>query len=78
MFLSELIARRCPGRSLEHAGDVMTDAIGSASALIVRDDNDQIHAFHNVSRRGARLVQGGHAMILSGCSRPTSDLVIDR
>jgi Rieske 2Fe-2S family protein len=89
-YLSELIARRRPGHSLEqafytsrevfeadlklifgrhwiyvgveaeipHAGDVMTFEVGSASVLIVRDDDEQIHAFHNVCRhRGARLVQ---------------------
>jgi Rieske 2Fe-2S family protein len=38
-------------------GDVMTVRIGSASILIVRDDDNQIHALHNVCRhRAARLV----------------------
>jgi Rieske 2Fe-2S family protein len=95
-YLSDLIARRRPGHSLEqafytsrevfeadlrlifgrhwiyvgvepeipHAGDVMTVEIGGASVLIVRDDEDQIHAFHNVCRhRGARLVQSAHANV---------------
>ena len=95
-LLSELIARRRPGHSLEqafytsrevfeadlrlifgrhwiyvgveaeipHAGDVMTVEIGSASVLIVRDDDERIHAFHNVCRhRGARLVQTAHANV---------------
>jgi Rieske 2Fe-2S family protein len=95
-YLSELIARRRPGYSLEqafytsrevfeadlrlifgrhwiyvgveaeipHAGDVMTVEIGSASVLIVRDEDDRIRAFHNVCRhRGARLVQGAHANV---------------
>ncbi len=38
-------------------GDVMTIEIGTASILIIRDDNAQVRAFHNVCRhRGARLV----------------------
>jgi Rieske 2Fe-2S family protein len=94
--LSELIARRRPGHSLEqafytsrevfeadlrlifgrhwiyvgvepeiaHAGDVMTVQVGGASVLIVRDDDERIHAFHNVCRhRGARLVQSAHANV---------------
>jgi Rieske 2Fe-2S family protein len=95
-YLSELIARRRRGHSLEqafytsrevfeadmrlifgrhwiyvgveaeipHAGDVMTVEIGSTSVLIVRDDDDRIHAFHNVCRhRGARIVQTAHANV---------------
>jgi len=95
-YLSDLIARRRPGHSLEqafytsrevfeadlklifgrhwiyvgveaeipYAGDVMTFEVGSASVLIVRDDDEQIHAFHNVCRhRGARLVQTAHANV---------------
>ncbi|MFY9293060.1 MAG: aromatic ring-hydroxylating dioxygenase subunit alpha [Methylorubrum rhodinum] len=39
------------------AGDVMVVDIGRTSVAIVRDDDDQIRAFHNVCRhRGARLV----------------------
>ena len=39
------------------AGDVMVVEIGKTSVAIVRDDDDQIRAFHNVCRhRGARLV----------------------
>ena len=39
------------------AGDVMVVDIGTTSVAIVRDDDDQIRAFHNVCRhRGARLV----------------------
>jgi Rieske 2Fe-2S family protein len=95
-YLSELIARRRRGHSLEqafytsrevfdadlrlifgrhwiyvgveaeipHAGDVITAEIGSTSVLIVRDDEDRIHAFHNVCRhRGARIVQSAHANV---------------
>jgi Rieske 2Fe-2S family protein len=95
-YLSELIARRRRGYSLEqafytsqevfeadlrlifgrhwiyvgveaeipHAGDVMTVEIGTSSVLIARDDDDRIHAFHNVCRhRGARIVQTGHANV---------------
>src|SRR5580658_9558713 len=95
-LLSDLIARRRPGHSLEQAfytspevfeadlrlifgrhwiyvgvepeipqsGDVMTVEIGTASVLIVRDEDDRIHAFHNVCRhRGARLVQTTHSNV---------------
>ena len=38
-------------------GDAMTVDIGSNAVLIVRDDDNEIRAFHNVCRhRGARLV----------------------
>lgn len=38
-------------------GDVMTVRIGNASILIARDDDNEIHAMHNVCRhRGAQLV----------------------
>src|SRR5260370_40233315 len=38
------------------AGDYMTVELGNDSILIVRDDDMQIRAFHNVCRhRGARL-----------------------
>ena len=95
-YLSQLVARRRRGYSLEqafytsrevfeadlqlifgrhwiyvgveaeipHPGDVMTVEIGTVSVLIVRDDDDEIHAFHNVCRhRGARLVQTTHANV---------------
>ena len=39
------------------AGDVMVVDIGTTSVAILRDDDDEIRAFHNVCRhRGARLV----------------------
>ncbi len=39
------------------AGDVMVVDIGKTSVAILRDDDDEIRAFHNVCRhRGARLV----------------------
>ena len=39
------------------AGDVMVVEIGRTSVAILRDDDDEIRAFHNVCRhRGARLV----------------------
>jgi Rieske 2Fe-2S family protein len=38
-------------------GDYLTVALGRASVLVLRDDDDQVRAFHNVCRhRGARLV----------------------
>lgn len=39
------------------AGDVMVVDIGKTSVAIVRDDDNEVRAFHNVCRhRGARLV----------------------
>lgn len=39
------------------AGDVMVVDIGRASVLIIRGDDEEIHAYHNVCRhRGARLI----------------------
>ncbi len=44
--------------SLPEAGDYITLDIGNTSVLIVRDDDMEIHAFHNVCRhRGSRLCQ---------------------
>ncbi|MEO8684977.1 MAG: Rieske 2Fe-2S domain-containing protein, partial [Devosia sp.] len=38
-------------------GDVMTVDVGKASVLVIRDDDNEIRAFHNVCRhRGARLI----------------------
>jgi Rieske 2Fe-2S family protein len=49
---------------IPHAGDVMAVEIGTTSVLIARDDDDRIHAFHNVCRhRGARLVQTTHTNV---------------
>jgi Rieske 2Fe-2S family protein len=46
------------------AGDVFVVDIGQASVIIVRDDDDQIRAFHNVCRhRGARLVDQPKAIV---------------
>ena len=46
------------------AGDVIALSIGPASILILRDDNDQLRAFHNVcSHRGARLVPPGRSVV---------------
>ncbi len=45
-------------------GDVFVVDIGKTSILIVRDDDEQIRAYHNVCRhRGARLVDGPHASV---------------
>ena len=46
------------------AGDVMTIDIGKSSILIVRDDTEQVKAFHNVCRhRGARLIDEEKATV---------------
>ncbi len=46
------------------AGDVMSFDIGAASVIIVRDDDMQIRAFHNVCRhRGARLTPDGKSSV---------------
>jgi Rieske 2Fe-2S family protein len=45
-------------------GDVMTVNIGKASVLIMRDDDLEIRAFHNVCRhRGARLIDDEKATV---------------
>lgn len=45
-------------------GDVFVVDIDKTSVLIVRDDDMQIRAFHNVCRhRGARLVEGPHEQV---------------
>ena len=45
-------------------GDAVTVDIGTWSVIIVRDDDMQIHAFHNVCRhRGARIVRQRRAMV---------------
>lgn len=49
---------------VEEAGDVVALEIGPASIVILRDDNDQLRAFHNVcSHRGARLVPNGKSVV---------------
>lgn len=46
------------------AGDVIALDIGSASILILRDDDDCLRAFHNVcSHRGAQLVPAGRSVV---------------
>ena len=45
-------------------GDYLTVDIGTSSVIVVRDDEDQIRAFHNVCRhRGARLVTEGRGTV---------------
>jgi Rieske 2Fe-2S family protein len=45
-------------------GDFFTVEIGKASVIIVRDDDMDIHAFHNVCRhRGARLRDAGRGIV---------------
>jgi Rieske 2Fe-2S family protein len=45
-------------------GDVMTVEIGDTSILIVRDDDLNVRAFHNVCRhRGAQLVEPGNSNV---------------
>ena len=45
-------------------GDVFVVDIGKTSVLLVRDDDLQIRAFHNVCRhRGARLVDGPYQQV---------------
>jgi phenylpropionate dioxygenase-like ring-hydroxylating dioxygenase large terminal subunit len=44
---------------IPEAGDFLTVDIGTDSILILRDDDEQLRAFHNVCRhRGARLLDG--------------------
>src|ERR1700712_3266092 len=46
------------------AGDVRVIDIGDWSVLIVRDDDNQVRAYHNVCRhRGARLLAGPQAVV---------------
>jgi len=46
------------------AGDVATVDIGKASVLIIRDDDMEVRAFHNVCRhRGARLIDEEKATV---------------
>ncbi|MEQ6902085.1 aromatic ring-hydroxylating dioxygenase subunit alpha [Nocardioides sp. YIM 152588] len=45
-------------------GDYVTVDLGSASVLVLRDDDGQVRAFRNVCRhRGARLVDGGSGSV---------------
>lgn len=53
-----------PEPSVPEAGDYITVEIGSASVLIVRDDDMVVRAFHNVCRhRGSRLCQGKSGVV---------------
>ncbi|WP_299651432.1 aromatic ring-hydroxylating dioxygenase subunit alpha [uncultured Jannaschia sp.] len=46
------------------AGDVISLDIGPSSIVILRDDDDELRAFHNVcSHRGARLVPPGRSVV---------------
>ena len=59
---------------LPEAGDYITVDLGRASVMIVRDDDEQVRAFHNVCRhRGARLVEdrGSVGNIVCGYHRWT-------
>src|SRR5262245_53530076 len=45
-------------------GDFFTVEIGNTSIIIVRDDDMEIHAFHNVCQhRGARLRSAGSGIV---------------
>ncbi|MEK8026912.1 aromatic ring-hydroxylating oxygenase subunit alpha [Pseudaquabacterium rugosum] len=49
---------------LREPGDVQTLDIGRASVILLRDDDLQIRAFHNVCRhRGARLLKAGPGVV---------------
>ena len=49
---------------IPEAGDLFTVDIGSDSIIVVRDDDLQVRAFHNVCRhRGARLRPQGRGMV---------------
>ncbi|CAN5427098.1 aromatic ring-hydroxylating dioxygenase subunit alpha [soil metagenome] len=40
-------------------GDIRTVEVGSSSVILVRDDDEEVRAFHNVCRhRGARILEG--------------------
>ena len=53
-----------PEPSVPEAGDYITLEIGRTSVLIVRDDDMQIRAFHNVCRhRGSRLCQSQKGVV---------------
>ncbi|MEJ5868593.1 aromatic ring-hydroxylating dioxygenase subunit alpha [Pseudokineococcus sp. 5B2Z-1] len=43
---------------IPEAGDYLTVDVGSSSVVVVRDDDEQVRAFHNVCRhRGSRLLE---------------------
>jgi Rieske 2Fe-2S family protein len=45
-------------------GDFVTVEIGPASVIIVRDDDEQVRAFHNVCRhRGSRILDEAHGCV---------------
>ncbi|PZX14504.1 Rieske 2Fe-2S family protein [Palleronia aestuarii] len=49
---------------VEEAGDVIALDIGPSSIVILRDDDNELRAFHNVcSHRGARLVPPGRSVV---------------
>lgn len=49
---------------IPEAGDTVTLDIGPASVILVRDDDLQVRAFHNVCRhRGARLLDAGNRVV---------------
>lgn len=49
---------------IPEAGDVIAVDVGPESILILRDDDDQLRAFHNVcSHRGARLLPAGRSIV---------------
>ncbi|MFM2346509.1 MAG: hypothetical protein RL654_1262 [Pseudomonadota bacterium] len=49
---------------IQEPGDVQVLDVGNASILLMRDDDLQVRAFHNVCRhRGARLMKAGPAIV---------------
>jgi Rieske 2Fe-2S family protein len=49
---------------LPDAGDFLTINIGSSSVIVIRDDEEQVRALHNVCRhRGARILDAEHGSV---------------
>ena len=62
-----------PRRSCPRPGDFVTVEVGPSSVIIVRDDDEQVRAFHNVCRhRGSRILDEERAASATWCARITT------